>query len=287
MFWRFGGYANISTIDTLLEKPDVTLEEILDESELMQELKQPNTKLIEYLREDNVLKRLLSYVISPSLLEDDDNDDDYDDDDDDSDDGGVEEEGNGAEDGAKAVGGRTTKRTSGQDGTKQTPIAGEQVAYSLTSDLDSEELANAEKSRLKYSFIASEVLSSTSWSIIEALMQNEAYLRDFWQFLWRKAPLDSLQSGYFTKVNEILLDQKTEEMLAFFKSLPGIVLVMLQHIDNPMVMDLLLKIISLEKTDGGQGIVEVSAHDAGWPSFSIANRASLTAQNQSGYDLKI
>lgn len=32
---------------------------------------------------------------------------------------------------------------------------------------------------------------------------------------------------------------------------------MLQHVDSPMVMDLLLKIISLEKVDGGQGIVDV------------------------------
>ena len=31
---------------------------------------------------------------------------------------------------------------------------------------------------------------------------------------------------------------------------------MLQHVDSPMVMDLLLKIISLEKADGGQGIVD-------------------------------
>ncbi|RJE16431.1 SIT4-Associating protein, partial [Aspergillus sclerotialis] len=65
MFWRFGGYASISTIDTLLDKPDVSLEELLDESEIIQELKQHNTKLIEYLREDNVLKRLMDYVIAP------------------------------------------------------------------------------------------------------------------------------------------------------------------------------------------------------------------------------
>ena len=59
MFWRFGGYANVSTIDTLLDKPEVTLEELLDESDLIQELKQHNTKLIEYLREDKILERLL------------------------------------------------------------------------------------------------------------------------------------------------------------------------------------------------------------------------------------
>src|SRR3954469_5406868 len=60
----FGGYANVSAIDTILDKPDVTLEELLDESDLIQELKQHNTKLIEYLREDKILERLLEYVIA-------------------------------------------------------------------------------------------------------------------------------------------------------------------------------------------------------------------------------
>ena len=46
MFWRFGGYANISTIDTLLDKPDVTLEELLDESDLIQELNLSAAKTI-------------------------------------------------------------------------------------------------------------------------------------------------------------------------------------------------------------------------------------------------
>ena len=67
MFWRFGGYANVSTIDTILDKPDFTLEELLDESDLIQELKQHNTKLIEYLREDKVLQKLLEYVVAPKL----------------------------------------------------------------------------------------------------------------------------------------------------------------------------------------------------------------------------
>jgi hypothetical protein len=64
MFWRFGGYASISTLDTKLDKPDVTLKELLDESDLIQELEQHNTKLIEYLRDENVLRRLLQYVVA-------------------------------------------------------------------------------------------------------------------------------------------------------------------------------------------------------------------------------
>ena len=46
MFWRFGGYANISAIDQLLEKQDVTVEELLDESDLIQELKHEYTIVI-------------------------------------------------------------------------------------------------------------------------------------------------------------------------------------------------------------------------------------------------
>ena len=82
------------------------------------------------------------------------------------------------------------------------------------------------------------------------------------QFLRLPPPLDPLQASYFTKVNEALLDKKTEEMLDLFKSIDGAVKNMLQHVDSPMVMDLLLKIISLEKAEGGQGIVDVCfAHE--------------------------
>ncbi|KAJ5762405.1 uncharacterized protein N7511_005787 [Penicillium nucicola] len=231
MFWRFGGYASISTIDTLLDKPDVTLEDLLDEPEIIQELKQLNTKLIEYLREDHVLKRLMDYVIAPSLLnEDEDNDDD-----------------SNTKDAPKKD----------SDGTEETDAEKEEKASDpLKGILDSEDLEKMEKNRLKHAYIACEVLSSETWSILESMMANPEYLRDFWGFLRRSPPLDSLQASYFTKVNETLLDKKTEEMLEFLKSLDGIVPALLQHVDNPMVMDLLLKIISLEKAEGGQGTVD-------------------------------
>ncbi|EMR09938.1 hypothetical protein PNEG_01697 [Pneumocystis murina B123] len=72
MFWRLGGFgfASASVIDSLLEKaPDVTLEEILDEEELLQECKSHNPKLIEYLREPDVLRKLLKYIITEDLDE--------------------------------------------------------------------------------------------------------------------------------------------------------------------------------------------------------------------------
>ncbi|SMR49079.1 unnamed protein product [Zymoseptoria tritici ST99CH_1E4] len=236
MFWRFGGYANISTLDTILDKQDVTVEELLDESDLIQELKQQNSKLIEFLRDDAVLKKLLTYVTADKTDEE------------------PEEKGKEAE-----------KEKSAEDDEKTTTGLsffgkGKGRARSKSSskkDGDGEtEQEKRETQRKKYALVSCEVLSSEVWSLTEAVLEQQDALREFWQYIRRPAPLDPLQAGYFTKVNETLLDKKTEDMLAFFKGLDGIVPAMLQHVDCPMVMDLLLKIISLEKHEGGQGIVD-------------------------------
>ncbi|OTA94239.1 hypothetical protein M434DRAFT_71642 [Hypoxylon sp. CO27-5] len=223
MFWRFGGYANISTIDTILDKPDFQLEDLLDESDLIQELKQHNTKLIEYLREPKVLERLLEYVVTPKLEpveapEEDNN----------------EDEKKGKSRGLSFGRPRASSRAT-SDGTEEDEV---------------------EKKRNRYAYVAAEILSSDNWSIYEALMESHHLLRDFWNFLKLPSPLDPLQASYFTKVNEALFDKKTDEMLALLKSLDDAVPNMLRHVDCPMIMDLLLKIISLERTENGQGIVE-------------------------------
>lgn len=224
MFWRFGGYANTSTIDTLLEKADVTLEELLDEGDLIQELKQHNTKLIEYLREDKILERLLEYVVAPKLES------------------------------------TSTEEPEADDKDEETESKGkEPLNFSKSSLSEDGGDDEREKRRNRYAYVAAEILSSDNWSICEALMENQSLLRKFWGFLKLPPPLDPLQASYFTKVNEALLDKKTEEMLDLFKSLDGAVKNMLQHVDSPMVMDLLLKIISLEKAEGGQGIVDVGS----------------------------
>lgn len=45
MFWRFG--FNNSALEGLLDKADVTLEEVLEEEDIIQEAKSLNPKLIE------------------------------------------------------------------------------------------------------------------------------------------------------------------------------------------------------------------------------------------------
>ena len=235
MFWRFGGYANVSTLDTILDKPDVTLEELLDESDLIQELKQHNTKLIEYLRDENVLRRLLEYVVAPPLSNPEDEDEEE-----------VEEEEPEP----------LKKKTFSPVRSLSLGRSKEAKARTKRQE-ECEEQEKVDKARQKYAYTACEILASETWSIIEALMDNQQHLRQFWEFLRREPALDPTSASYFTKINETLLDKKTEDTLDFVKSLDGIIPAMLQHVDCPMVMDLLLKIISMEKAEGGQGIVDV------------------------------
>lgn len=46
MFWRFG-FQNPSAIDTLLDREDIELEDILEEEDLLQEAKSHNQKLVD------------------------------------------------------------------------------------------------------------------------------------------------------------------------------------------------------------------------------------------------
>ncbi|KAF1352716.1 extragenic suppressor of kinetochore protein 1 [Lizonia empirigonia] len=230
MFWRFGGYAQLSSLDSILDKPDVTVEELLDESDLIQELKQQNSKLIEYLRDENVLERLLRYVTAEKAA--------------DPSEAGTPGEGVGD------VGSPSRASFFGK-------VAGRARSASTTkSDAGDGEESKEERQRMKYAYVSCEILSSEVWSISEAVLENQDSLKQFWAYIKQPAPLDPVQAGYFTKVNESLLDRKMEEMLDFFKSLDNIVTDMLQHVDCPVIMDLLLKIISLEKSEGGQGIVD-------------------------------
>lgn len=234
MFWRFGGHANLSSLDQVLDKPDVTLEELLDESDLIQELKQQNSKLIEFLREDHVLQKLLRYVLAEPPAQ--------------------------AQDDPSAS--PAPAQSADEDVSTPLGVFGKVNARSRSrsvhKDAGESDEQKTEAQRRRYAYVACEILSSEVWSITEALLADTDHLHEFWDYLRRPAPLDPLQAGYFTKINETLLDKKTEDMFAFLQTLDAVVPEMLKHVDCPMVMDLLLKMISLEKHEGGQGIVDVS-----------------------------
>jgi len=222
MFWRFGGYANISSLDTLLDRPDVTVEEVLDESDTIGELKGQNAKLIDFLREETVLEKLLAYTVaaakppSPSSAS------------------STPEK--------SSAGGFLVKAISRKGRSKS---RGEQ-----------DEPDKAEKQRMKYAYISCEILSADVWSISESVLESTDLLRPFWDFLKTDAPMDNLLAGYFTKINEALIEKQPARMVSFIRTLEDMIPNMMKHVDCPMIMDLLLKLISLEKDPGGQGIID-------------------------------
>ena len=223
MFWRFSGYANVSTIDSILDKPDVSLEELLDESDLIQELKASNAKLIEFLRDESVLSRLLKYIISDKPSEE-----------------------------------SSISASPEREQLSESSNFFGRKSRSQSRGARENDPKAADEKRMKYAYMACEILSADVFSIYESLLDTPEHLAKFWQYIRHPAPLDPLQAGYFTKVNEALLEKKSEDMIAFMKSLDNLVPDMMRHVDCPMVMDLLLKLISLEKEPGGQGVADVS-----------------------------
>ncbi|KAJ1284078.1 hypothetical protein BS78_03G176200 [Paspalum vaginatum] len=63
MFWRMTGLSAASPVDTILDKENFTLEELLDEDEIIQECKALNSRLINFLRDKAQVEQLLRYVI--------------------------------------------------------------------------------------------------------------------------------------------------------------------------------------------------------------------------------
>ncbi|KAG0232730.1 hypothetical protein BGW41_001741 [Actinomortierella wolfii] len=180
MYWRFG-HQNASVIDHLLESGNVSLEELLEQDDLIQECKAQNPRLIEYLRDPNVLQQLLGYIISDDL---------------------------------------------------------------------------EDRARFKYPFIACEVIACELWGIFESALENVEMLVKFWEFLDRPPPLNPVQASYFAKVIGVFLMKKTSEMLAFIREQPEVVPKLLLHMSTSAIMDLLLKIISMEESPEGRGTVQ-------------------------------
>ncbi|KAE8728605.1 SIT4 phosphatase-associated family protein isoform 2 [Hibiscus syriacus] len=63
MFWRMTGLSTASPIDTILDKDNFTLEELLDEDEIIQECKSLNGRLINFLRDKAQVEQLIQYIV--------------------------------------------------------------------------------------------------------------------------------------------------------------------------------------------------------------------------------
>ncbi|CAH1440238.1 unnamed protein product [Lactuca virosa] len=63
MFWRMTGLSTVSPVDTILDQENFTLEELLEEEEIIQECRALNSRLINFLRERTQIEQLLRYIV--------------------------------------------------------------------------------------------------------------------------------------------------------------------------------------------------------------------------------
>ncbi|KAK9696989.1 hypothetical protein RND81_08G008600 [Saponaria officinalis] len=63
MFWRMAGLSTASPVETILDKGNFSLEELLDEDEIIQECKALNNRLINFLRERPQVEQLIHFIV--------------------------------------------------------------------------------------------------------------------------------------------------------------------------------------------------------------------------------
>lgn len=105
--------------------------------------------------------------------------------------------------------------------------------------------------------MAAEILSADVWPISSAIMDHRELLDKLWSILDCTTSLSIVTSTYFMKINERLLDMDITGMMDFILMQDKIVDRFLNHVDNPPLMDFLLKVISADKPDSPTGIIEV------------------------------
>lgn len=118
-----------------------------------------------------------------------------------------------------------------------------------------------ERGRFKYPYVATEVLCSEIWSVVETCVNNaDELLAPFWEIVLDKSPEDMktemVMASHFAKVNSVFLTKKPADMLAFIQSQPNIVERLLHHVEAPSIVDLLVRIVQLDEQPGGSGVLE-------------------------------
>lgn len=64
-FWRNFGFYAVSPIDTILDRQDFTLETLLNEEEILSEVKSQNKRLLDFLTQPAQLEKLVTYITVP------------------------------------------------------------------------------------------------------------------------------------------------------------------------------------------------------------------------------
>lgn len=223
-------------------KPNLeVLDDLLDDEELYTELMCSNFKLLIFFKYPEVLSKLVEYVtnehvLNENLEESSDNEDGE----------SIEKVKSNVDEDEYTMDKKQEEKETVSD---QMSVSSAET--SITLPPESEEQVESRRARM-----AAEILSADVWPISSAFMDHEELLARLWSMLDHPAPLSIVASTYFMKINERLLDMDIAGMLHFILAQENLVDRFLKHIDNPPLMDFLLKVISTDKPDTPTGVIE-------------------------------
>ncbi|CAI4046567.1 hypothetical protein SUVZ_11G2400 [Saccharomyces uvarum] len=229
-------------------KPNLeVLDDLLDDDELYTELMCSNFKLLIFLKYPEVLSKLIEYVTNekvldeepdriakPEIIE------------------GVNDQPILIDRGERKGTGEAEEAENDSDNDSSDERSVNSEETSITLPPESEEQLETRRAR-----IAAEILSADVWPISAAIMENRDLLSRLWSILDHPAPLPIPASTYFMKINERLLDMDITGMLGFILHRDNLVARFLTHVDNPSLMDFLLKVISTDKPDSPTGVINI------------------------------
>lgn len=254
----------MSNISAILENYDIsttlkdskltseTLIKLLEESDLLQELMSNNSQLLEFLRTETVISMLIDLLIlvnSPEV---------------DIEDSLLQLTLTETDLGEKSVDNKASKDPKKLEKEKNSDDTNENDENEDTDENDESykdaEESNPETSEEKknrYATLAAEILSADVWSLTDTVMESTQSLNKLWAILDLEPPLSINLATFFMKIMEHLLDMKCEEMVTYLIENQGnLVGKFIKHLDNPPLMDFLLKLISTDKPDNSTGIID-------------------------------
>lgn len=230
-FWNLGSsIQSVSAVDKVLEKPEHTLEDVLDAGDLIQQLQDPSLRLVEYLCQTDVILQLVEYVVNDGTTS-------------------VENEGGSAE------GSAADREQGSRDET------GDEHREEGESPLDDNESTDEDSRsdflQIGYPKLAAHILSANIWDVLDALVSNEEAMRRLFDILDSEEEASPQQLSNFTRIVENLLERRLEVTVEFIKTLPRFVDHFIKYVDNPPLIDFLLKVISTDHPDSPSDVIDM------------------------------
>ena len=259
MFWRVQGEEQTSPVEKILDRDDFTLEDLLLEEDCIQEVKAMNDRLIDRLKQ---LRELEEEEEASKDGE--------------GNDGGADGEGEGD---ASGLGEELDKLSLGKGGEEAGSGASEAEAEG-SAPSDAKEAPQIEPMRpeelQRYAMQSAQRVCEIFCCEVDEIFTSlvggsgddeteggDDFLGYLFSFLDQPAPLDSVLSGYYSRVMVSAVQRRPAEVSEYIQDHPEILSKLVGHLYSHSIADLVLRLISgdeqnalYQKEQGNEWLVD-------------------------------